>query len=451
MKSLLHSFTGIAMLLLFLTAPFIVTAQRSDRPMTAAEQKQVIDKAFVLLKANYIFPGKVKSMETVIYKKEAAGVYAKFTTAEDFIKTLNTDLETLSNDRHVNIFYDPVRVAQIDAEAKNGPAATPAYAPRFLQRAKFENYMVRKAERLDGNVGYLKFNAFVDLALSKPTLVAAMNFLHNSSALIIDLRQNGGGDAATCGFLLAYFLPDSTLLSQRRSGANKELTYSYTAKDAAIQKFENGVPLYILTARRTSSAAEAFAYTLQAYKRAVVVGDTTNGEANPGYLFSLNSEMYIMIPAFENVNPVTKTNWQGRGVAPDVKVAADKALTMAQAMAYEQLTVTTTIKEAKLLYDWMATGMRAEAAPPAGGGIDLRPFAGKYADGRTIHFAEGRLFYERIGSTTGRRKLVLLKEGLFGLDGLPFFRLRFVKNETGGVTGLQGLYNDGKEEFSKKL
>ena len=449
MKSFQKALAGLTMSLLFIV-PFTVTAQRSDRAITPTEQKELIDKAFVILKKNYIFPQKLVHMEATINKKRESGAYAKGTTVEDFLKNLNTDLETLSNDRHVNIFFDPVRVAQVDAEARN-KSKEPAYVPTFLERAKYENYMVRKAERLDGNVGYLKFNSFVDAALSKPTLVAAMNFLHNSSALIIDLRQNGGGHATTCAFLLSYFLPDSTLLMQGRSRANNEVTKSYTVKDAAVQKFEKSMPLYILTSGRTSSAAEAFAYVLQAQRRAVIVGDTTNGEANPGYQFSLNSEMYMMVPAFESTNPITKTNWQGRGVVPDVAVAADKALTMAQAAAYGQLAATTTVKERKTMYDWMATGMMAEVAPAPATGIDLTLFAGDYADNRKISFKEGQLFYERTGSTGGPQKLVLLKEALFSLEGLPFFRVRFVKNEGGRVTGLQGLYDDGKEEFSKKL
>lgn len=281
--------------------------------------------------------------------------------------------------------------------------------------------------------------------------MAALNFLHNSSALIIDLRQNGGGDARACNFLLNYFLPDSTLLMQRRTRTEKTLTNFYLTKDDAVQKFDKELPLYILTGKRTSSAAEAFAYTLQSYKRATVVGDTTNGEANPGYLFSLNSEMYIMIPAFENINPVTHTNWQGKGVVPDVFIGADKALPLAQALAYEKLSSATAVKEQRAMYDWMATGLFAEVNPPLFAEKNLNAYAGAYADNRKISVADGTLFYERTGSTATGRKLLPLKENLYGVEGLPFFRIRFVKNEKGEVTGLIGVYDDGKEEASKRL
>ncbi len=182
-----------------------------------------------------------------------------------------------------------------------------------------------------------------------------------------------------------------------------------------------------------------------------MVGDTTNGEANPGYLFALNKEMYIMIPAFENVNPITKTNWQGRGVVPDIKITADKALAMAQAKAYEKLAAVTTIQENKIMYEWMATGLTSEVHPYVVNENDLKNFAGEYADKRQISFTEGKLFYERVGSDNGKVKLIPLKENLFGAEGLPYFRVRFIKNAKGDTTALEGLYDDGKNDSSKKV
>ncbi|HYC29203.1 MAG TPA: S41 family peptidase, partial [Chitinophagaceae bacterium] len=396
-----------------------------------------------LLKTNYIFPDRIPPMEKVICKKLSDGSYSKYTTAADFLKNINTDLETLSNDRHIDIFFDPIRVKQIETEEKKQD-----YAPEFLQRAKFENYLVKKAERLDGNVGYLKFNGFMDTTLSKSTLMASMNFLLNSSALIIDLQQNGGGDARTLSFLLSYFLPDSTLISLSRSRATGTTTPNYLAPNTAINKFSNNVPVYILVSKRTSSAAEAFAYALQTYNRATVIGEITNGEANPGYLFAINKEMYIMIPAFENINPITKTNWQAKGVLPDVQVPADKALTAAQAAAYEKLSQSTNVAELRSFYDWMAVGLRGELQPAIVPENDLKSFAGEFEDTRRISFENGALYYSR---GDNKKKLLPLEQDLFGVEGIPYFRIRFIKNAEGNVIALEGMYDDGQKEQSKKI
>jgi len=450
MKLFKKAFTAILMPILFLFMSINSYGQRSDRAITDIEKKQIIDTALALLKANYIFPEKLTVMEERIYKKFSTGEYSKFTVMEDFIKHINADLENFTNDRHVNLFHDPVRVKQIVAEAK-GDNNKPGYAPEFLQRAKFENYMIRKVERLDGNIGYLKFNIFVDTFLSKKTLVAAMGFIANSSALIIDLRQNGGGDSHTCSFLLGYFLPDSTLISQRRSRSNNSLSKGYINHVSSLQKFSQDVPVYILVSKRTSSAAEAFAYTLQASRRAVIIGDTTKGEANPGYLYALNKEMYIMIPAFESINPITKTNWQAKGVIPDIKISADKALIMAQSKLYEKLATTSSNEDLKNMYSWMAIGLLAEVQPINIKDSELKSFAGDYSDDRHISFSNGSLFYYKGDNEKNKKKLIPLGSDLFGVEAVPFFSLRFIKSEKGQITSLEGMYDDGKKEVSSKL
>ena len=448
MKTYLKAFGAIVLSCLLLQAS--VSFAQADRAISKDEQRQVIDKAFSLLNANYISPEKISSISKEIYRKLSTGEYANLIKTDAFLDSLNSDLETLSGDRHVNIFFDPVRVKQLVAQEKAGDQKK-AYAPEFLQRAKYENFMVRKVERLDGNVGYFKFNSFVDTSLSKSTLVAAMNFLSNSSAVIIDLRQNGGGDSRTLGFLLSYFLPDSTLISQNRSRANGNAAISienrYIVHDAAVKKMD--VPVFVVVSKRTSSAAEAFAYILQSLGRATVVGEVTNGEANPGYLFPVNADMYMMIPAFESTNPVTKTNWQGKGVMPDVQVPADKALLMAQAKAYETLAGVTPVRELKGMYEWMAGGLKAEVNPANIAEDELKLMVGNYADGRQVSYSDGVLYYYRVGNS--KKKLIPIQADFFGVEGEMFFRVRFVRNEKGEVVGMEGVWDNGRKEVSGRM
>jgi C-terminal processing protease CtpA/Prc len=357
MKTLKQSFSGIVLPVLICVLMFNKASAQST--ITEKEKKEILDKAFVLLKENYIFPEKVAPMEKTLRKKLAEGYYAQYTNTNEFLKNLNHDMETLVNDRHVNIFFDSIRVKQIRAEAK-GTYTQPSYSPEFLKRARYENNMVRKVERLDGNVGYLKIDMFIDSRIAKPTFLAAMSFLSNSDALIIDLRQNGGGNANAVSFLMSYFLPDSTLVSQFTSRLTKTTENVYIERDEDVKKFANNIPLYVLVSKRTSSAAEAFAYQLQAFKRAVVVGDTTNGEANPGYAFALTDNLWMMVPTSVNVNAVTKTNWQGIGVSPDIVIKSENALNTALSQSYKQLASAATSGEVKKRYEWLAADLEAK-------------------------------------------------------------------------------------------
>jgi retinol-binding protein 3 len=450
MKTYQKAFTAILLSLLFLLHCFATHAQRSDRPVSEKEKNAIIAKVFSALESKYIFPEILPPVEKTINAKLANGGYAGFGTVEDFLKNLNSDLERLTNDRHVDVFFDPVEVKQINAMAADTSTRENIIDSQYLQRAKYENFMVRNVERLDGNVGYLKFNKFLDLQIAKPTLTAAMNLLTHSNALIIDLRQNGGGYSNSVDFLLSYFLADSTLTGHFTSRIGNSTRAMYTHYDPVIKKFPADISVYILTSKRTSSAAEAFAYTLQAFKRAMIIGDTTNGEANPGFQFVITDELYLMVPTFVNRNAITGTNWQGTGVIPDIKITGSKALIAAQAMAYRNLSQTAAVPEMKYFYQWMATGLEAEVNPVILATAQLKTFAGTYADNRMITLDNGILYYQRIGISDKKRMLTLTPD-TFTPEGISFFRVQFLRDDKGYITALRGMYDDGKMEISKRI
>jgi C-terminal processing protease CtpA/Prc len=106
-------------------------------------------------------------------------------------------------------------------------------------------------------------------------------------------------------------------------------------------------PVYVLTSRRTGSAAEEFAYDIKHLKRGTVVGEVTAGGANPGGMFRLTDHFAAFIATGRAINPITKTNWEGVGVEPDVKVAADDALKTAHADALTRMIEKSTDAELK--------------------------------------------------------------------------------------------------------
>lgn len=447
MKTYIKSLAGIILPLLSTLISFSSLAQRSDRNINEKEKTEIVAKVISILKVKYIFPEMVPLIQKTINEKLEKGQYSKFVTAEEFLKNLNADLETLSNDRHVNVFFDPVMVKQIQISEMDTSSVVPM-SPAYLARAKFENFMIRDVERLDGNVGYFKFNKFLELQIAKPALVSAMELLTHSSAIIIDLRQNGGGFAQTTEFLLNYFLPDSTVIGSFTSKLDNTTKELFISRDPSVKKFPADVSVYILTSKRTSSAAEAFAYTLQAFKRATIIGDTTNGEANPGYRFALNPEMYLMVPTSINTNAITKTNWQGIGVIPDIKITSQTAFIQAQAVAYKNLASSSKDEELRSFYDWKAVGLQAEVNPTKLSEVELRIYEGSYADSRRISFENGVLYYQRLGISE-KRKLIPITKDIFALEAAPYFRVRFIKNENGKTIALEGMYDDGKKEISK--
>ena len=92
-----------------------------------------------------------------------------------------------------------------------------------------------------------------------------------------------------------------------------------------------------MTSRRTFSAGEELAYNLQALRRATVIGETTGGGANPGEEFRINEHFEMFVPTGRAINPVTRTNWEGTGVKPDIEVPEAQALKTAHLAALRRL------------------------------------------------------------------------------------------------------------------
>jgi hypothetical protein len=163
-----------------------------------------------------------------------------------------------------------------------------------------------------------------------------MHLLENTDAVIIDLRRNGGGDPHTVQLLCSYFFDKPTHLNSLYWRDGDRTEEFWTLADLPGQRMAD-VPLFVLTSNYTFSGAEEFTYNMQTRKRATIVGETTGGGANPGGMVPVGERFGIFIPTGRAINPVTKTNWEGTGITPDVAVGAadalDTAITLAHAAA----------------------------------------------------------------------------------------------------------------------
>ena len=320
--------------------------QEQAEPRSAATRAEVVANIAEVLRERYNDETLAKKLAADL-QANSATLSAENSTPPEFARTLTKAMQASVSDLHLYVTYEPERV--FAPGAANDTAARAAdsngqvrqvvrtgridgRAPRQLART---NYAFDAADRLDGNIGYLKLSRFVPLGFSKATATAATEFIANSDAVIIALRGNIGGAPDAVAFLMSRFLdPASPALIHsavnRVRGVNERIMSDPAVAHAQLRQ----TPLYILIDRNTASAAEMFAYGAQRLGRATIVGETSSGAANGGTRLSVGMGFALFVPEWKVTNGA---GWEGTGVKPDVETKAAEALTAARRLALERL------------------------------------------------------------------------------------------------------------------
>lgn len=306
-------------------------AKEEDIALDSRERRRVINGVVRELSANYIFANAAKKMGQAILTREKEGAYDQISDGNAFASAVTEDLEAISHDRHLRLEYSPFKIP--DQFEGGASAQNPA---RFVHDIERENCGWEKIEIRPGNVGYAKFNLFAPPDICGPTVVAAMNFLAHVDALIIDLRDNGGGDPKMVDMVVSYLVGGSAHINDVYF-RNSNNTHQYWTLPYVPGPKLTRQPVYVLTSKRTFSAGEEFCYDLRTLERATLIGETTGGGAHPVSGHPIDDHFMLEVPEGRSINPVTHEDWEGTGVAPEVAVNPDEALPTAEKLANERV------------------------------------------------------------------------------------------------------------------
>lgn len=319
----------------------------SQKALPDAEKGAVIEKIKKIIDVNYVFEDKVKSVNQALDKLIQSGKYEEITKYEDFADALSEDLVEITQDKHFKIQYNPglvksrrARRARINQEQENEEEENDGEEEEVIDwnlwYARKENFGFEKVEILDGNIGYVKFNFWQPLAWAKPTIDASMTFVSNTDALIIDLRENQGGYSPTDSYLGTYFFdgePFEWMASYNRP--SRETTRDSTFQEVGGARYLNK-PIYILISEQTFSMAELFAYAMKHFGKAIIIGQPSAGAAHAIDFLEIDDNYLIQVPISYNIHPVTKTDWEGKGVIPDISTKQEEALKTAHLKALDK-------------------------------------------------------------------------------------------------------------------
>jgi hypothetical protein len=308
------------MLALFLAATVLPAAmgRGADPEVTLTREMRdgVIDSLDVALKS-YVYPEKAKAASALLRSRQQDGAFNAITDPGVFAQRLTQTLqERTDNDQHIRVMFSP-------------EAGAPAKQPWLNWLT--DDAGVPEVDRLPGNIGYIKIDSFLPPELAGRRYESVMESLGDTSALILDLREAGqGGDPYGVALFSSYFFDKRTHLNDIYWRERDETTHFWTDEKVSGRRYGSTRPVYILTSHATFSACEEFVYNMQQLKRATVIGEPTRGGAHPGRATRLTGQFKAVVPSGRAVNPVSGTNWEGKGVVPDRATTADQALKVAQ-------------------------------------------------------------------------------------------------------------------------
>ncbi len=305
----------------------ICIAQAQEINFTKRYKENAIHTLSLLMNDFYVFPEVAKKTEIHLLQQLADGHFDPFTSDEAFAEALTISVQSINKDKHMRISVKPPYVAP-----ERSPERTIEEQLYNLNRTKMYNNGFHAVQVMEGNIGYIDLRGFAGLQNGKGMADAYMKLIANTDAVIIDLSKNGGGDPAMVQYLCSYFFNSKVHLNSLYFREGDQTIDFYTLDDVDGTKMPE-VPLFVITSEKTFSGAEEFSYNMQTQKRATLVGQTTGGGANPGGTRQINDNLTVFIPTGMAINPITKTNWEGVGVVPEIKTEVDQSLSKTHELA----------------------------------------------------------------------------------------------------------------------
>lgn len=304
--------------------------EEPDMMVDAATRTAVLEGVISSLKQAYVFPDMALEIEKGLRQQQQRGELDSLRSANALARTLTDRLKALAHgDQHLEVRYFAQAVPE---PSKDGEASAEEQAALALKMRRL-NAGFETVGRFRGNVGYLELHKFWRPKDVAPKLPAAMKLIADTDALIIDLRDCGGGDPETVMMVASFLFDERVHLNDVYWRDENRLEARWTSATVEGERYGGRRKIYVLTSGETASGCEDLAYALKNAGRATLIGETTTGAAHAGSPKRLTEHFMMFVPTGRPISPVTHTDWEGVGVTPDVKTPAAMALKVAHVAA----------------------------------------------------------------------------------------------------------------------
>ncbi|MBL7979873.1 MAG: S41 family peptidase [Bacteroidetes Order II. Incertae sedis bacterium] len=437
------------LVLAFLLNYNFMMAQSPTNKLNFQEKNTVINTFCKLLNENYVYPDKAINICEALMSNNQNGKYDSLVNPNSLAQELNKDIRSLYIDKHLLIDYNPELEKDINIFNASKTGKTKILNQDDSEDRK-KNYFFKKLEILPSNIGYMEFTNFSKLSTSvSKTIHASMQFLSNTDALIIDLRNNRGGNGETAGEILSYFFEGK----QKTGKTFNRMTNKWTDNFVENKKTITGgllmkMPIYILTSDQTYLAAESFAYILQTIKNATVIGDRTRGGAHIARSFSIGNGFVCFIPYARSENIITKTDWEVKGVIPKLKVEDDKCLSIAKEVILEAKLKSAKNESERNQIQYLVNYYKSKNVKFAIDSAIIQKFVGKY-EYFEVTVSNNQLYFMDTKNFKKAVDMIPISNTLFQI-GYDYQVEFIISKNSGDCTGMKMFWDDGYEEIISK-
>lgn len=180
---------------------------------------------------------------------------------------------------------------------------------------------------LPQNVGYMRYSSF-SYDIGEGNLDNVLAYLSTCVGLIIDVRDNGGGNITNVETLVSRFITERTLagyISHKTGPGHDDFSkpYAFYYDPATEGHIMWGKPVVVLTSRSTYSAANNFVSIMRLLPHVTVVGSTTGGGSGMPFSSELPNGWGIRFSACSILDAQGNTTEQGVEPSPGCSINLD--------------------------------------------------------------------------------------------------------------------------------
>jgi hypothetical protein len=411
---------------------------------------QILNDISKQLLETYVINDKAKEIKLKLMRNYNDGLFDKIKDIHIFANEINNVFQEISKDPHLQVYYDKSALNNIISQRNLNQDEINRINQERYNRFREMNFGFNKLEIFDGNIGYINILGFCQTDFASDTVIAAMNFIANSNLIIFDLRENGGGEPEAVLFLANYFL-EAGILWNTIAWPYRKTTEEFWTTDQIVDEKMLDKEIYILISKDTFSAGEDFAYGMKSLGRATLIGETTRGGAHPTGGYTVLDLLVLNIPHGQAINPITKANWEGVGVKPDISIDAELAFDKAYGLALEKSIMNTKDNDKKMFLEFAKAQLESKISNINVDIKILQKYKGKYEKGEII-LENSCLYYRSLISKDSKKlKLIPISESIFIFEDKTksSIGLRFKLNKTTKEIELYFLYISDKRIFKR--